>query len=214
MPRQNDEDEFRQGLLSFQQQQSRPQSRQDVVDSVSNSFTRFGDWFRTSTQSLPGVQGLTGNSDSSMDSSCFGMTRMQRLLAFGMCTATAALCFFIAFMTLPTVILMPSKFALTYTFGSLLSMASFAFLRGWRPYGANLISPERRWFTAAYFGSMFLTLYAVFVAHSYILVIICTIIQFIAILWFYASYLPGGTTGMQFITRSFFRAASGSSLPI
>ena len=46
-----------------------------------------------------------------------------------------------------------------WTFGSILFLSSWAILQGPRTYGAHLLSGPRLPFTAAYFGSIILTLY-------------------------------------------------------
>jgi hypothetical protein len=91
---------------------------------------------------------------------------------------------------------------------------SFSFIRGLRPFLSHLISSERLPYSIAYFGSMACTLYATLVVRSYFLIILLSIVQMIAIIWFYVSYLPGGIAGLSFLTRSVTRRIGGSLLPI
>lgn len=97
--------------------------------------------------------------------------------------------------------------------GSLLSLAAFAILRGPIAFAQHLISPERRLFTLFYFGSMVGTLVAVFSIQQYFVIVLCALVQFVAIVWYYVSYLPGGIAGMSWMTRAFVRTAS-SSIPL
>ncbi|TPX45052.1 hypothetical protein SeMB42_g00983 [Synchytrium endobioticum] len=136
------------------------------------------------TQSLLGnfslrerLNGLTGASD---DSDWFGLTFTQRLVGFGVCLLLAFICFLLAFFVgLPLLVLAPTKFAVPYTFGSILAMASFALLRGPTTHLRNLFSRERLPFTGLYFGSMILTLYFSVGMHSYLGTIITAVIQII-----------------------------------
>lgn len=56
-------------------------------------------------------------------------------------------------------VLKPRKFAVAFTLGSLLFMGGFSVLMGPVAHFKHLISPERLPFTAAYFGSLGLTLF-------------------------------------------------------
>ncbi len=49
---------------------------------------------------------------------------------------------------LPVIILAPAKFALTFSIGSSLILASFSALRGWRQQCMHMFSTERLPFTA------------------------------------------------------------------
>lgn len=44
-------------------------------------------------------------------------TALRRLLGFGACLLGAAVCFFVAFLTLPWIALRPAKFALAFRYG-------------------------------------------------------------------------------------------------
>jgi hypothetical protein len=116
------------------------------------------------------------------------------------------LCFMVSSFTLPVVILKPQKFALSYTAGSLLVMMSFAWLLGPVEYGRHLISAERRLLTGAYLGSLMATLYAVLVIQSYVWIVLFCVVQLIAVVWYYISYLPGGLQAMRTMTRGVLRA--------
>eukprot|EP00742_Colponemidia_sp_Colp-10_P002513 GILJ01002685.1.p1 GENE.GILJ01002685.1~~GILJ01002685.1.p1 ORF type:complete len:280 (+),score=34.08 GILJ01002685.1:62-841(+) len=128
-------------------------------------------------------------------------TAGQRLKVFVALLVIGLICFFLAFSFLPLVVLRPSKFALLFTIGSLCFMGSFAFLRGPLEHAKYLFSMERLPFTLTYFGSMLLTLYASLIAQSYIMVVVFAVCQIFALLWYSCSYFPGGTRGMQFITK-------------
>jgi hypothetical protein len=58
------------------------------------------------------------------------------------------------FVFLPLILFSPSKFALSFTMGSLCFMGAFAAFRGPRTFIRGLIDAERRGFTAAYLLSI------------------------------------------------------------
>ncbi|TPX34007.1 hypothetical protein SmJEL517_g03246 [Synchytrium microbalum] len=154
------------------------------------------------------LNGLTGAQETS-DVDWFGLSLTQRLVGFGVCLLLAAICFLLAFFVgLPLMVISPSKFAVPYTFGSILAMASFALLRGPATHLKNLFSRERLPFTGLYFGSMALTLYFSMGLHSYLGTIFTAVIQIICLLYFLGSYVPGGTAGLTFLGRSATSAIS------
>ncbi|KAL6766552.1 hypothetical protein ACKKBG_A36480 [Auxenochlorella protothecoides x Auxenochlorella symbiontica] len=103
------------------------------------------------------------------------------------------------FVFLPLIILSPSKFALTFSLGSGLILASLGALKGWRQMAGHMTAKERLPFTAAYLGSLVGTIYAAVVMHSYVFSIIFCVTQIITLLYYLASYFPGGATGVQYL---------------
>lgn len=101
--------------------------------------------------------------------------------------------FLLALAFLPLVLLRPKKFCLFFTMGSLLSMTSFAVLRGPLEQARHMFSMQRLPFTSAYLGSMVTTLYAALVLHSYLLVLLCAVVQASSITSYVLSYVPGGS---------------------
>ncbi|KAF0318728.1 golgi traffic protein [Colletotrichum asianum] len=87
------------------------------------------------------------------------LSRWDRLLIFGACNLGALACFVICFALFPVLSLRPRKFVILWTLGSLLFLASFAAMMGPTAYAKHLISGPRLPFTAAYFGSLGLSLY-------------------------------------------------------
>lgn len=56
------------------------------------------------------------------------------------------------------------------------------------------------------------TLYATLFVSSYLLVILASTAQFIALAWFTASHIPGGITGMQLMSGLVWRGAMGAMM--
>ena len=81
-------------------------------------------------------------------------------------------------------------------------MAAFAILRGPRATLKGLFSDkEKRIFTAAYIGSLLLTLYSTLFTSSYLLALLAITVQVSAMLWYSSSSIPGGTAAMSALSR-------------
>ena len=120
----------------------------------------------------------------------------------------AALFFALGFFVgLPMITVRPQKFALSFTFGSLLFMSSFGILKGPWAHFSGMIALERLPFTSVYIGSMFLTLYLTFNAggaSGYVLVLGASACQLLALMWYLITFLPGGAAGMRVLTQAMY----------
>ena len=97
------------------------------------------------------------------------------------------------------IILSPSKFAITFSLGSALVLASLGALKGWQQMFGHMASRERLPFTAAYLGSLIGTLYASMIMKSYIFSLLSCVAQVAAGVWYIASFFPGGAAGAQYL---------------
>ncbi|KAJ5370309.1 uncharacterized protein N7496_006401 [Penicillium cataractarum] len=131
----------------------------------------------------------------------FALSRWDRMLIFGACNLGAAVCFMICFFLFPVLTLKPRKFAVLWSVGSVLFLLSWAVLMGPWSYARHLVSGPRLPFTAAYFGSIALTLYFAIGLQSLFLTLISSIFQLAALVWYLVSYFPMGSTGLQFMGR-------------
>lgn len=129
-------------------------------------------------------------------------TSRQRWKHFIALLLLSALMFVLAGMFLPLVLLRPQKFCLFFSLGSVLSMASFAVLRGPIEQLKHMFSLQRLPFTSTYLGSLALTLYAAFVLQSYLLVLLFMALQAGALGWYLLSYIPGGAPILKVLTRT------------
>ncbi|KAI9314383.1 Got1/Sft2-like family-domain-containing protein [Dichotomocladium elegans] len=144
----------------------------------------------------------------------YQMSRVERVMAFALCLGLGVACFFLAFfLFLPMVPLFPGKFAATFTLGSILILVSIAMLRGPMAHLRHMMSVERLPFTLSYLGTMAMTLYFSIGARSYILTIISAILQLVALLWYFGSYIPGGVATLRYGSAYVGRQAA-SLLPI
>jgi len=135
-------------------------------------------------------------------------TSRQRWKHFVLLLLLSGLMFVLAGLFLPLVLLRPQKFCLFFTLGSVLSMASFAVLRGPIEQLKHMFSLQRLPFTSTYLGSMVFTLYAALVLQSYLLVMLFTVMQACALGWYLLSYIPGGAPILRLLTRTSMRAVA------
>jgi hypothetical protein len=70
-------------------------------------------------------------------------------------------------------------------------------LKGARAHAAHVLSRERLPFTAAYAGSLFVTLWAAVGLRSYVLSLAACVVQVAALAYYAASYVPGGAAGLR-----------------
>ncbi|CRG85184.1 Protein transport protein SFT2 [Talaromyces islandicus] len=165
-----------------------------------NPFGSGEGYLRLPTHEAPGAP-LPAPSRREEDESFFALSRWDRMLVFAGCNLGAAICFLLCFVLWPALMLKPRKFAILWSVGSLLFLASWAVLMGPVTYIRHLLSGPRLPFTAAYFGSIALTLYFAVGLQSSLLTLIAAIFQLVSLLWYLVSYFPMGSTGLQFMGR-------------
>ncbi|KAL2832060.1 Got1/Sft2-like family-domain-containing protein [Aspergillus cavernicola] len=165
-----------------------------------NPFGQGEGYLQLPTHEGPGAP-LPAASRREEEEGFFALSRWDRMLIFIACNLGAAVCFIICFFLFPVLSLKPRKFAILWSVGSLLFLLSWAVLMGPMTYAKHLISGSRLPFTAAYFGSIAMTLYFAVGLHSTLLTLISSIFQLAALLWYIVSYFPMGSTGLQFMSR-------------
>ncbi|KAK8145279.1 protein transport protein sft2 [Beauveria asiatica] len=138
----------------------------------------------------------------------FILSRWDRLLVFGACNLAALACFVICFTLFPIVATRPRKFVLLWTVGSSLFLASFAAVMGPMNYVYHLLSTPRLPFTAAYFGSIIMTLIFAIKLQNTILTLLSALVQLAALAWYLVSYFPMGAAGLRLATTFGARQAT------
>mmetsp|Transcript_54542 Transcript_54542/g.152117 ORF Transcript_54542/g.152117 Transcript_54542/m.152117 type:complete len:372 (-) Transcript_54542:62-1177(-) len=108
---------------------------------------------------------------------------------------------------LPILLIAPQKFALLFTVGSLTLLGSFAMLNGLRSFAASLSRRDKLPFSSAYVLGLVGTLWATLVRRSYVFTTVFAIMQAVALLYFVASYLPGGRSALNVFGRIGARSA-------
>ncbi|TAQ87937.1 hypothetical protein B7494_g3742 [Chlorociboria aeruginascens] len=120
----------------------------------------------------------------------FALSRWDRLLIFSGCNIGALACFVICFVFFPFMMLHPRKFAILWSLGSVLFLASWAVMMGPWTYAQHLTSTPRLPFTTAYFGSIGLTLYFSLGLKSTILTLFSAIAQLACLTWYLCDSTP------------------------
>ncbi|KAL6999086.1 hypothetical protein U1Q18_000253 [Sarracenia purpurea var. burkii] len=143
-----------------------------------------------------GVRDLPGNFQSATSNFPSG----KSLMYFGIFLATGVFFVFIAFtLFLPVIVLVPQKFALCFTLGCGLIIGSFFALKGPKNQFLHMSSKERLPFTLGFLATMVGTIYVSMVLHSYILSVLFSVLQVLALAYYAISYFPGGSAGMKFM---------------
>lgn len=108
---------------------------------------------------------------------------------------------FLSLVFLPIAWMAPQKFVSLFSLGSLTTLVSFIFVYGTAAYCEMLFSKSRAIFSVLFIFSIFLGIYFCFFNHSYYIVaMICAIVQFVTLVIFTLSFIPGGSMGISFIT--------------
>lgn len=146
-----------------------------------------------------GVRELPGNIQSASSS----VPSAKALMYFGLMLGTGIFFIFISFtMFLPVMVLMPQKFAICFTIGCAFIIGSFFALKGPRTQLSHMTSRERIPFTLGFLGTMVGTIYVSMVLHSYILSVLFSVLQVLALSYYAISYFPGGSAGLKFLSST------------
>ncbi|XP_075041663.1 vesicle transport protein SFT2C [Mixophyes fleayi] len=141
-----------------------------------------------------------------------GMTGTQRLMAAGGCAAMAALCFGLAGLYLPLLVLRARKFSMLWSLGSVLGLSSAALLRG----PSRLLREPEPW-ALLYLTALGATLYAALGLRSTPLTLLGAAAQVITGAAFLLGLLPGGAAGRRYISGlcgSLVRRGVSKALPV
>lgn len=105
-----------------------------------------------------------------------------------------------SFCFLPMAILAPKKFVSLFSLGCTTTIFSFIFYYGTYEFLSILFNKERRIYSLLFFiVTIFGIYFSFFVKTHFILSLICTSIQFVIVIIFTLSFIPGGKSGINFI---------------
>ncbi|KAM3143787.1 hypothetical protein pb186bvf_004063 [Paramecium bursaria] len=120
-----------------------------------------------------------------------GLSYKERLMGFAFCFFMG---YFIQFLSFGSLIGLlagsPTKFAVSYSVGNLLSIFGTCFLTGFRKQLQNMIDPTRRITSAIFVSSFIMIFVSAFLIKSKLLVLIFLITEFCSYTWYVASYIP------------------------
>ncbi|XP_027332654.1 protein transport protein SFT2-like [Abrus precatorius] len=127
----------------------------------------------------------------------------KALVYFALLLASGVFFIFIAFtLFLPVMVIMPQKFAISFTLGCGFIIGSFFAIKGPKNQLAHMFSRERLPFTLGFICSMVGTIYVSMVRHSYVLSVVFSVVQVLSLGYYSISYFPGGSAGMKFLTSA------------
>ncbi|ETP09422.1 hypothetical protein F441_14706 [Phytophthora nicotianae CJ01A1] len=110
---------------------------------------------------------------------------------------------------LPLIMVRPSKFALSFTLGSICCMGAFAMLKGPAAYISGLLQPNRLLLTSAYFVTLGCTLYSCLILGNYVFVVVSSVMQLMTLGSFALSAFPGGNSSLKAFGALFLKSARG-----
>ncbi|XP_033919855.1 vesicle transport protein SFT2C-like [Melopsittacus undulatus] len=141
-----------------------------------------------------------------------GLSRWQRLAGSGLCLLLAALCFGLAALYVPLLLLRARKFALLWSLGSLCALGAAALLRG----PARLLREPSRG-SLLYLGALGGTLYAALGLRSTLLTALGAATQLGTAAAALLAALPGGAAGLRRLGDllcAAVRQSGGKALPV
>ncbi|RMX63558.1 hypothetical protein DD238_008051 [Peronospora effusa] len=136
-------------------------------------------------------------------------TRHTRFKYFVGMAMLGMLFFGMAVIFLPLIMVRPSKFALSFTLGSMCSMGAFAMLKGPTVYIYGLLQPNRWLLTSMYFATLGCTLYSCLILKDYVFVVVSSVMQLMTLGSFALSAFPGGNVSLKAFGALFWKSARG-----
>lgn len=189
---------------------SRPAAAEPLLGARAAEEPEAGAWLGSRALRWPWAQSPTEPPPAG--SRCLpSLSRGQRLVAGGLCLLLAALCFGLAALYAPVLLLRARKFALLWSLGSVLAWASAALLRGGPACGRLLRCEEMPSRSAlGYAAALGATLYAALVLRSMVLTALGACAQVAAQLYALMGLLPWGS--MKALRLALGRLNRGTSL--
>ena len=126
--------------------------------------------------------------------------------------ACGLLAFFIG---LPTIVLRPAKFVTFLSLATLLATGSVVVLQGTSAFMKDLVEGGIE--KSLPFGVMILTqvltLYVAIFVHKYVYTVAFGAAQVLGVLYYLASFMPGGAKGLEILLRSGYELVNAAMLP-
>jgi len=150
-------------------------------------------WFNleSATSALPENQVFENESAFSF----LGLTRMQRIWGFVICSAVG----FVLSILGSILLFLPgflTSFVLLYSIGIIVSLIGTGFLIGFFKQLKLMFKPVRIVATLAFFAALVLVFIGAFVIDSDILCLVFVIIEYVAYTWYCLSYIPFARTAV------------------
>eukprot|EP00918_Siedleckia_nematoides_P093657 GHVU01205612.1.p1 GENE.GHVU01205612.1~~GHVU01205612.1.p1 ORF type:complete len:173 (-),score=31.82 GHVU01205612.1:191-670(-) len=140
------------------------------------------------------ARGIVGSATEQMET-----LSPSTFIYFGLIAGTGAVLLTLSFFFLPLIVLAPQKFAFLFSLGSMFVLASLIWLRGTKAFLAHVLASDKVAVSTSYALSLCLTMYFVFFRPTYLFVLLFSVFQMFCLVALIASYIPGGTTALNFI---------------
>ncbi|WUR02873.1 vesicle transport protein [Vairimorpha necatrix] len=127
----------------------------------------------------------------------FGLTLMQRVMAFVVFFAIGLLSFLYAMMKVPAAVFYPASFAFPYALSNFIFFFMFGFILGFRSYLSNLFSEKKRMYTSFFIFSTIATIYSTLTVGRYFINFFFCLVQMSSFIVFALTFIPGGTHGIS-----------------
>ncbi len=188
-------------------EQQRPEGEKDDGSSEQTPFlsltymqsqmTAIGDNVTSQLQDLSGMLPEAGPLSAAF--------RARVIQAVYLLIASAGFAILAIFVGLPTLIIRPSKFVICITLSTLLGMSSVIVLQKPSVFLANIFKggfSTQNGAIAALICSIFCTLYITIFIHRYLYVLAAGGVQVFCMLYYLASFIPGGTRGLELLLKT------------
>ena len=119
------------------------------------------------------------------------------------------------FVGLPTIVLRPAKFVVFMSLTTLFAIGSVVVLQTPAAFMKDVTNGgiEKSLPFGALVGSQMLTLYIAIFVHKYFYTVMVGALQVLSILYYLASFIPGGTKGLEILLKSGYAMVDTACLP-
>ncbi len=107
----------------------------------------------------------------------------------------------LSFFLLPFILTSPKKFSFCFAVGSIFILTSFLFLVGTKKYVTKLFENKRLFISVMFILSIFIGI-GFSLGNHYLISLLCSFIQFISMIMFVLTFIPGGRVGINCIKRT------------
>ena len=128
---------------------------------------------------------------------------------FAMIFIAGCLLIFLSICMLPWVVLKPTSVANLFNLGSITILISFAVLKGPKEFCIDqFLCSERKFYAIGYFVSLSLCFFFSVFMKSVIIMLLSLAVECGFLIYFLASYFPGGTEGITYMFKTAYSVIS------
>lgn len=144
-------------------------------------------------------------SKGKVDLEYFGLSFIQRAMAFVACLVLGGILFFYSMTQLLFIAFSPVRFTVPYVFSNFLFFIMFGFASGFKTYMKRLLDKRKRVISLLFVSFTILTMLSSMLLHSRIINIVLSVIQIVLFICFTVSFFPGGADGINAILSTVFK---------